>query len=69
MEAFGKICGLLFFVFILPTAVLWGGHWLATTAAPGFMSAAYVFAPYLLLILLWIGLVWLAGSIFFAVID
>lgn len=69
METFGRICGLLFFVFFLPTAVLWGGHWLAATAAPGFVAAAFAFAPYLFIILLWIGLVWLAGIIYFAVMD
>ena len=69
MEAFGRICGLLFFVFVLPTAALWGGHWLVTTAAPGFLAAAYAFASYLLLILIWMGLVWLAGAIFFTIVN
>jgi len=69
MEALGKILLFAFFVLAMPTGLLWGGHWVVTTFTPGFAAACATMAPYLIWIVVWCVLAYIALQIFIAVVD
>ena len=64
MEALGKILLFVLFVLALPTGLLWGGHWAVTTFTPGFATACAAMAPYLIWIVVWCALVYVAFLLF-----